>query len=131
MPGKGRDIVAPQPGNAEIDCDATPRPKLFAPQAASNLTSGCNSPMLRPASRAGGISVLRQQLEALNLERTPSQTSMIRSGSRFGSESPSTVADSVSDAGYDSDPTEMTSYDIELEHDFVSAEAQRFEKEDG
>lgn len=129
--GKGRSIPAPRPGMVEGDWDATPRARLFTPQPGSNVASGNNSPMLRPASRAGGISVLRQQLEALDLERTPSQTSMVRSGSKLGSESPSTVADSVSDAGYDSDPTEMTSYDIEIEHDFVSAEAEQFETRDG
>jgi len=84
------------------------------------------SPYLRPSSASGGISALRQQLDALDLEPTPGQPSVIRNKSKLGSETPSSTS-MTSDTGSDRDQTEITSYEIPLEHDFVSCDVEQVE----
>jgi len=84
-------------------------------------SSIASSPYLRPSSASGGISALRQQLDALDLEPTPGQPSVIRNKSKLGCETPSSTS-MTSDTGSDRDPTEMTSYEVALEHDFVSCD---------
>lgn len=96
-----------------------------------DLTAPCgssiaSSPYLRPSSASGGISALRQQLDALDLEPTPGQPSVIRNKSKLGCETPSSTS-MTSDTGSDRDPTEMTSYEVALEHDFVSRDAEQDE----
>lgn len=77
-----------------------------------------DSPMTRPASACGGISALKLQLDALSLSGS-------RASSKLGSQTPSNA--SVSS---DSDRTEvMTSYEVPLDHDFVSADAAADEAE--
>ncbi|MCJ1396927.1 serine/threonine protein kinase psk1 [Xylographa trunciseda] len=86
-----------------------------------------NSPYLRPSSAGGGISALRQQLDSLNLEPIPGRPSAIRNKSKLGSETPSSTSvtsDTASDRDM-SEMTEMTSYEIPLEHEFVSEEIEQ------
>ena len=85
-----------------------------------------SSPYLRPSSAGGGISALRQQLDTLDLEPVPGRPSAIRHKSKLGSETPSSTSvtsDTASDRDM-SEMTEMTSYEIPLEHEFVSQEIQ-------
>ncbi|KAJ9223175.1 hypothetical protein DTO280E4_6883 [Paecilomyces variotii] len=76
------------------------------------LPGNADSPVTRPASACGGISALKLQLDSLSLSGS-------RVSSKLGSQTPSNA--SVSS---DSDRTEvMTSYEVPLEEDFVSADA--------
>ena len=89
-------------------------------------TSLSSSPYLRPVSRAGsvtgGISALRQQLDALDLEPVPGNPGMIRNKSKARSTETNSPT-SGSAARSDADNEEMTSYEVPLEHDFISREA--------
>lgn len=88
---------------------------------ASAMVSVTSSPGLRPSSSCGGISALRQQLDALDLEPVTGKPSLIRNKSTLGSETPSS-ASVTSDILSDGDLTEMTSYEVPLEHDFISSD---------
>ena len=103
--------------DSDFSQNAFRRKDLTAPDG-SSINS---SPYLRPSSSSGGISALRQQLDALDLEPVPGCPSAIRNKSKLGSETPSS-ASMASDTGSDRDLTEMTSYEIPLEHDFVSCD---------
>ena len=83
-----------------------------------------SSPALRPTSASGGISALRQQLDALDLEAVPGLPSMIRNKSILKSETTSS-ASVTSELTSDGDLTEMTSYEVSLEHDFISNDIQQ------
>ncbi|KAF2712458.1 serine/threonine-protein kinase-like protein psk1 [Pleomassaria siparia CBS 279.74] len=86
----------------------------------SGFPSVTSSPALRPTSAAGGISNLKQQLEALSIgSRTDSPfkghlTGMLRSGLSSNA--------SVSGMDSDSDRTEMTSFEVNLDEDFFSSD---------
>ena len=85
--------------------------------------SVASSPGLRPTSSCGGISALRQQLDMLNLQGDSVQSSPVRNQSKLRSETPSSASvtsDTMSDRGL----TDMTSYEIPLDHDFISRDAQ-------
>ncbi|MCJ1335160.1 serine/threonine protein kinase psk1 [Bachmanniomyces sp. S44760] len=93
-----------------------------------DLPSYNSSPSLRPIPSTGGISSLRQQLDTLDLETVPGRPSLIRSKSKRGSGTPSSTS-VTSDSLSDGDQTEMTSYEVALEHDFVSSDAPADVKE--
>ena len=90
------------------------------------------APALTPLAGAGkncgiksnrGVSALKQQLEALNLASQGPESSS--STSKYGSQTPSNAS-----VGSDSDVTEiLTSYEVTLEHDFVSSEADTAERD--
>lgn len=88
-----------------------------------------SSPAMRPTSSCGGISALRQQLDALDLEPVPGRPSVIRNKSMLRSETPSS-ASVTSEIPNDVDLTEMISYEVPLEEDFVSRDAE-LDEEDG
>lgn len=75
-------------------------------------------PMSRQSSNNSGISALKQQLDALELETDSRRPSLARVTSNGGSGFES--AASVSSATSDSDRTETETYEVSLEHDFVS-----------
>jgi serine/threonine protein kinase len=81
-----------------------------------------NSPGLRASSPGGGLSALTRQLEALNTETGTSKPSLLRFRSKLGTETPSS-ASVTSDGRSDEDSTNNTSYEVPLEHDFVSPDA--------
>ncbi|MCJ1314022.1 serine/threonine protein kinase psk1 [Agyrium rufum] len=84
--------------------------------------SSTNSPSIRPTSSCGGISALRQQLDGLALESCGDSIAMARTSSNLRSEYGSSTS-AMSDAASDSDITDLTtSYEIPLEHDFVSTD---------
>ncbi|KAF2738102.1 kinase-like protein [Polyplosphaeria fusca] len=102
-------------GGEESDYSLASTPRLGP--ALSRFPSVTSSPALGPTSGAGGVSNLKQQLEALNI------------GSRFDSPMKGSLAgvlrsgisSNASVSGFsDSDRTEMDSYEVNLEHDFVS-----------
>lgn len=103
-------------GGEESDCSFTSTPRVGP--AVSGLPSITSSPMLRPMSAAGGITNLKQQLEALSIgtrHDSPmkgSLTGLLQSGVSSNA--------SVSGIDSDSDRTEMDSYEVNLENDFVS-----------
>ena len=75
----------------------------------------------------GDITALRQQLDALDLEPVPGNPGMIRDKCTARSTAPnSPTTNSVSssaDKGENEKP-EMTIYEIPLEHDFISKDAE-------
>ena len=87
----------------------------------SNRTQSiASSPALRASSPGGGLSALTRQLEAL--DTTSQKPSILRHKSKLGTETPSS-ASVTSEGPSDEDSTNTVSYEVELEHDFVSPDA--------
>ncbi|KAF2006933.1 serine/threonine-protein kinase-like protein psk1 [Amniculicola lignicola CBS 123094] len=105
-------------GGEESDFSVVNTPRLGP---TSGYPSIASSPALRPSSAAGGISSLRQHLETLNLnsrQDSPMKgalAGMMRSGISSNA--------SVSGLDSDSDRTEMESYEVNLDTDFISVDA--------
>ena len=102
-------------GGEESDFSVVNTPRLGPISGFPSVTS---SPALRPTSAAGGITNLKQQLEALNLgSRMDSPLRGFQAGlTRSGISSNA----SISGLESDSDRTEMESYEVNLESDFIS-----------
>ena len=89
-----------------------------------------SNPGIRSGSPCGSISALTRQLDTMNIEQTSPNPSMLRNKSKLGTGTPSS-ASLNSQAPSEED---TTSYEIPLEHDFISPDAPRpgfdgFEKE--
>jgi len=81
-----------------------------------NISSVSNSPALRPATPQSGISSLKLQLDALSLStRSPPPRSIAMQRT-------STNGSYTTDAS-DSERTEMDTYEVQLDQDFVSTSA--------
>lgn len=80
--------------------------------------SAMNSPALRPATPSGGISALRARLDALAMEQDDGHPTLTRSMTTS-----SMCSMAPSSRGSDGDKTEMETYDVPLDQDFVSSEA--------
>ena len=108
------------PGSkTDVNGSAGGASKAFAPSLTPLAGAGKNCGM----KSNGGVSALKQQLEALNLASQGPESSC--SASKYGSQTPSNAS-----VGSDSDATEiLTSYEVPLEHDFVSAEADTAERD--
>jgi len=110
-------------GGEESDYSVATTPRI-GPTSWSAYPSVTSSPALRPSSAAGGISGLKQQLEALNIGPridSPQKpygcaNGLLRSGLSSNA--------SVSGLESDSDRTEMESYEVNLDEDFVSPEVR-------
>jgi serine/threonine protein kinase len=109
-------------GGEESDVSSAPTPLLGATRL-QDISSGTNSPAMRAATAAGGISALKSRLDALSLdnserpaERSPSLARII-SNSSMGYES------SCSSRGSDGNRTEMESYEVDLDEEFMSPDA--------
>ena len=91
-----------------------------------DLGSSCNGPDVRSSSPSGGISNLTRQLEALDYE-SPSGRPSIGNKSKLSSGNPSSasVTSATSD---DEEIVQMTSYEIPLEHEFISPDVSLVEK---
>ncbi|KAL4979307.1 kinase-like domain-containing protein [Aspergillus desertorum] len=100
-----------------------------APSSQPRALAGSNagSPMLQPVS-GGGISALRLQLGSMNLSENSSENSSSRKTvGGLCSATPSNAS-----VYSDSDETEiLTSYEVPLDHDYVSADAAAEEKKQG
>ena len=115
------------------DGDSDLSPHRFPCRDISISSSLASSPLVRPVSRAGsvtgGISALRQQLDALELEPVPGNPAAIRNKSK--SRPPSHTPGAATGSGTTSDvePLDMESYEVPLENDFVSKDAEDQEYE--
>lgn len=106
-------------GGEESDASAVSTPRLGAMKLGDN-SSIAGSPALRPSPSQGGLSALKARLDALSLdgeERGPSLTRVMSNASVYDS------AASPSSRGSDGDKTEMETYEIPLDQDFVSPDA--------
>ncbi|KAF4552203.1 Serine/threonine-protein kinase psk1-like protein [Elsinoe fawcettii] len=81
--------------------------------------SGGGIPMSRQGSNQSGISMLKAQLDNLALDEPNRSFSLSRTDSNFGSE----YGGNSSVASGDSDKTETETYEVPLEHDFISPDA--------
>ena len=112
------------------DEDSDFSPGKFKRRDISLNTSLASSPNLRPVSRAGsvtgGISALRQQLDSLNLQPVPGNPAKIRNKRPESNlpSSPSMTSGTGSGFTSDTEPTEMTSYEVPLDKDFVSQDVE-------
>ncbi|KAI9752304.1 MAG: hypothetical protein M4579_005688 [Chaenotheca gracillima] len=88
--------------------------------------SRTSSPFQRPTSSSsqGGISALKLQLDTLNLDGAAKRPSMSRSKTQMSSRF-SSGGDSVSESFSDGDRSPMSTYEVPLEHDFVSLEVDQ------
>lgn len=92
-----------------------------------DLGSSCKGPNARSSSPSGGISNLTRQLEALDYESPSGRPSMIGNKSKLSSGDPSSASVTSATSG-DEEIVEMTSYEIPLEHDFISSDVSLVEK---
>ena len=94
-----------------------------------DLGSSCagNGPDVRSSSPSGGISNLTRQLEALDYESPSGRPSMIGNKSKLSSGDPSSASVTSATSG-DEEIVEMTSYEVPLEHDFISPDVSLVEK---
>lgn len=84
---------------------------------------------VRSSSPSSGISALTRQLDALESDGSPGKSSL-RNKSKLDSETASSASvTSVTSA--DEDIPETTSYEVPLEHDFVSSDITQKDKRDG
>ncbi|KAK3057718.1 hypothetical protein LTS18_011498 [Coniosporium uncinatum] len=94
----------------------------------SGLPSVTSSPLLRPSSTTGGISALKAQLDSPLANQCLERPSTLRQMS--GTQSDYSVASTtISETGSGSDSeksskTAMDTYEISIEHDFVSVDAE-------
>lgn len=106
-------------GGEDSDYSVANTPRLGP--TLSGFPSVTSSPALRPTSAASGIGGLKQQLESLNLG--PRFDSPLR-GSGIGLLR-SGISSNASISGLsDSDRTEMESYEVDLDEDFVSPDVR-------
>jgi serine/threonine protein kinase len=76
--------------------------------------------MLRSSSGLGGISKLKLQLDTLNLENESRSNSFVRGRSQLRSHPQSSTGTNTSDGYSDDETSDITSYEVPLENDFVS-----------
>jgi serine/threonine protein kinase len=91
----------------------------------NDVVSANSSPMLRSTSSPGigGISKLKLQLETLNLESSDSRaSSFTRNLSQLRSRPQSSTG--TSDGFSDDESSDITTYEVPIEHDFVSESAR-------
>ncbi|KAJ9631770.1 hypothetical protein H2203_000170 [Taxawa tesnikishii (nom. ined.)] len=105
-------------GGEESDASVIGTP-LMTPRM-RNPALCSNSPGLKPSPSSSGISALKLQLDALSLDNVAFRPNLSRQTTNAsGFESTA----SMSSAASDSDKTEMETYEVSLEHDFVSPDA--------
>lgn len=94
----------------------------------NDVVSANSSPMLRSTSSPGisGITKLKLQLETLHLDSESRSNSFTRSRSQLRRQEsqPQSSTDTNTSEGSDDDSSDVTtSYEVPLEHDFISSEA--------
>ncbi|KAE8441770.1 hypothetical protein EG329_004328 [Mollisiaceae sp. DMI_Dod_QoI] len=87
-----------------------------------DVVSANSSPMIRGTSSPGmgGISKLKLQLDTLNLDSDSRNSSFVRSRSQLRSQPQSSTGTCTSDGFSDDETSDITSYEVPLESDFVS-----------
>ncbi|KJX95574.1 serine/threonine protein kinase [Zymoseptoria brevis] len=98
-------------GGEESDASMLNTPRIGAMKDAP-------SPALRPLTPGGGISALRARLDALALESDDSRPGLSRVMTNT-----SICSMTPSSRGSDGDKTEMETYDVPLDQDFISSDA--------
>ena len=103
-------------GGEESDYSVASTPR-FGPKMIPSVTA---SPYLKPSGSFSGLSVLKARLDALSLDGDDRRPSLARvwsnSSMTQGTATPSS-------RGSDGDKTELETYDVALEQDFISADA--------
>lgn len=108
----------PSESGAEDSDAGTRSPKIWSPNPRLPALAGA-SPGLRPSSP--GVSSLKLQLDALNLGSRAGSRSVSRTRSKLGSYTPSSADSTTSDPnGEDDLATDMVSYEIPIDQDFVN-----------
>ncbi|PSK55836.1 hypothetical protein B9Z65_4714 [Elsinoe australis] len=127
---KNKSVMAPgAPATNVVRGFETP---VIATPDESVDVSRAGSPLMRPFSSGGvsmsrqnsntsGISMLKAQLDSLALEDANRSYSLTRTDSNVGSEFGGTS--SIVSGDSDSDKTEIETYEVPLEHDFISPDA--------
>ena len=103
-------------GGEESDFSRVSTPKMRA----TDYPSMTGSPALRPSSSISGLSALKARLDNLSLDTEDRRPSLARVMSNLSTKLDG--ATSPSSRGSDGDKTEMESYDVPLDEDFVSPE---------
>ena len=135
---KGKKLVPPtDPALSALRC-LTPTPSASGDDSdfssysfKKQPISSASSPGLRPTSSCGGISALRMKLDALNTEPSPVMPALERVSSKLRSEAPSSPSGLSNAATSDGESSDLTSYDVPLDEDFVSSEALKEDEEAG
>ncbi|MCJ1426296.1 serine/threonine protein kinase psk1 [Sticta canariensis] len=78
-----------------------------------------SSPTSSPGLRSSSPSALTRQIEAMSLEALSRRQSQMRNKSKLGSETPSSES-VTSEANSDNEGANVVSYEVPLEHDFIS-----------
>ena len=104
-------------GGEESDVSMASTPLLGATRL-RDTPSMSGSPALRPSPSQSGLSLLRARLDALSLDTDDRRPSLARVMSNTSNAYESAV--SPSSRGSDGDKTEMETYDVPLNCDFVS-----------
>lgn len=82
---------------------------------------------VRSSSPSSGISALTRQLDALEYNGSHDKISLLRNKSKLGSETGSSASVTSGTSG-DEDTPETTSYEVPLEHDFISSDIAEKDK---
>ena len=109
-------------GGEESDVSSAPTPLLGATRL-QDISSGTNSPAMRTATAAGGISALKSRLDALSLDNSERPAERSPSLARIISNASTGYESSCSSRGSDGGRTEMESYEIDLDEEFMSPDA--------
>ncbi|KAI9675801.1 MAG: serine/threonine protein kinase psk1 [Trizodia sp. TS-e1964] len=112
-------------GDEDSDYSTASKSKVLAAQLSTS-----SSPIIRPSSSCsqGGISALRLQLEAINVSamaKTKTKRALDSVPRSPLASPPSMNADSYSEPTSDGEASPMVSYNIPLEHDFISPDAEQ------
>ncbi|XMA10866.1 hypothetical protein WAI453_003657 [Rhynchosporium graminicola] len=116
-----RGFNTPTIGSGDEDSDYGPRTPSRRHQI-QDVVSANSSPMLRSTSTSamGGISKMKLQLETLNLDNDSRNSSFVRSKRQLRSQPQSSTGTNTSDGYSDDDTSDITSYEVPLESDFIS-----------
>ena len=117
-----RGFHTPVPGSGDEDSDYGPQTPSRKSPKINDVVSANSSPMLRSTSSPGlgGISKLKLQLDTLNLENSDISRSSSFVRSRSGLRSQRRSSTGTSDGFSDDEHSDITSYEVPLENDFVS-----------
>ena len=118
-----RGFHTPVPRSEDEDSDyGSLTPSRYQKNKLNDVVSANSSPMLRSTSSPGlgGISKLKLQLDTLNLENDSRSSSFVRSRSLLRSQPQSSTGTNTSDGFSDDETSDITSYEVPLENDFVS-----------
>ena len=134
---KGKKTVVPAaPALSTLRC-LTPTPSASGDDSDFSThsfkrqpISSASSPGLRPTSSCGGISALRMKLDALNIESSPQMPALERVAT-LRSEAPSSPGTQSTAVTSDGESSDLTSYEVPLDEEYVSSEALREDKASG